>query len=166
MFVASGFASNGVSARIGGVAPNWIEGLYRDRAVDLWMPLQEGAVQRVERSSRNFWVVGRLRRDVSSSQSQMAIRQSRNGSAEMSVLPYNGLTPEMAEGNSRVGTLLGFAAGAMFFIARATTGRTNHDGASQTYGIARKLDINGRASFNSVRCCAERRMGSALKGGL
>jgi hypothetical protein len=35
------------------------------------------------------------------------------------VIPYTGMTPEMAAGLSRVATLLGFAAGAVFFIACA-----------------------------------------------
>ena len=35
------------------------------------------------------------------------------------MLPYTGTTPAVAEGRSRVGTLLGFAAGLVFFIACA-----------------------------------------------
>ncbi len=34
---------DGVDARVSGVAPDWLEGVYRDRAVDVWMPLQEEA---------------------------------------------------------------------------------------------------------------------------
>jgi hypothetical protein len=110
---------DGVNARVSSVAPNWLEGIYRDRAVDLWMPLQEEALQGDDRRRRNFWVLGRLRHDVSISQAQTAIRIRRSGSGEMHVLPYTGMTPEMAEGMSRVGTLLGFAAAAVFFIACA-----------------------------------------------
>jgi ABC-type lipoprotein release transport system permease subunit len=110
---------DGVNARISGVAPDWLEGVYRDRAVDLWMPLQEQAQQGVDRSSRIYWVLGRLRRDVSASQAEAAILPSRTGSGELRVLPYIGMMPEMAGGLSRVGSLLGFAAGAVFFIACA-----------------------------------------------
>jgi putative ABC transport system permease protein len=108
-----------VNARVTGVAPDWLEGLYRDRAVDLWMPSPEEALQEADRSSRNFWVLGRLRRDVSTGQAQGAVRPIRAGSGELRVLPYTGLTPEMAGGLSRVGTLLGLAGGAVFFIACA-----------------------------------------------
>ena len=109
----------GVGARVSGVAPDWLEGVYRDRAVDLWIPLQEEDLRGADRTSRNFWVLGRLRRNVSSSQAQTAAGPSGGGSGEVRVLPYTGMTPEMASGLSRVGTLLGFAAGAVFFIACA-----------------------------------------------
>lgn len=109
---------DGINTRVRGVAPNWLEGVYRDRAVDLWMPLREEALQGVDRSSRNFWVLGRLRRDVSTSQAQTAVRLNRAGSG-VQIIPYTGRTPDMAAGLSRVGTLLGFAAGAVFFIACA-----------------------------------------------
>jgi hypothetical protein len=58
---------NGVNARVSGVAPDWLEGLYRDRAVDLWMPLLKTGLQKVDSSSRNFWVLARLRSGVSAS---------------------------------------------------------------------------------------------------
>jgi ABC-type lipoprotein release transport system permease subunit len=80
------------------------------------MPLQEEAPK--DLSGRNFWVVGRLRRDVSMSQAQTLL-QPTTGSGELRVLPYTGMTPETAAGLSRVATLLGFAAGAVFFIACA-----------------------------------------------
>ena len=48
----------GVNLRVSGVAPEWLEGVYSDRAVDLWMPFKEEACQ-ADRSSRNFWVLGR-----------------------------------------------------------------------------------------------------------
>jgi hypothetical protein len=83
---------DGVETRVSGVAPKWLEGIYRDHAVDLWMPLQE-----TDRSSRNFWILGRLRRGVSIARAQTAILSS-----EMGVLPYTGMTPEMADGMSRV----------------------------------------------------------------
>ena len=110
---------DGVDLRVGGVAPDWLEGVYRDRAVDVWMPFEEEALQGVDRSSRNFWVLGRRRGDFSISQIQTAVRGSVSGLGEMRVLPYTGTTPEVAEGRSRVGTLLSFAAGLVFFIACA-----------------------------------------------
>jgi putative ABC transport system permease protein len=109
----------GVGAPVSGVAADWLEGVYRERVVDLWMPLQEESLRGADRTSRNFWVLGRLRRNVSSSQAQTAVGPSGGGSGELRLLPYTGMTPEMASGLVRVGTLLGFAAGAVFFIACA-----------------------------------------------
>lgn len=50
---------DGTNVRVAGVAPDWLEGIYRDRPVDLWTPLHEEASQGVD---RNIWVLGRLRR--------------------------------------------------------------------------------------------------------
>jgi hypothetical protein len=105
---------DGVATRVGGVAPKCLEGVYRDRTVDVWLPLREEALQPIERSSPNLWVLARLRRDVSIAQARTAVR-----SGEMDMLPYTGMTPELAAGMSRVGTLLNLAAGAVFFIACA-----------------------------------------------
>jgi hypothetical protein len=98
---------DGVDLRIGGVAPDALEGVYRDRAVDLWMPLPD-AVHKNETTNRNFWVLGRLRRSA-----------DLGLSSQMRVLPYTGVTPEAAAGRSRVAALLNFAGGLVFFIACA-----------------------------------------------
>ena len=101
---------DGVDNRVSGVAPEWLEGLYRDRAVDVWMPLPEEGLNETDRGGRNFWVLARLRRGISASRAQ---------TPEFLVLPYTGMTPETAAGLSRIGALLGLAAGAVFFIACA-----------------------------------------------
>jgi len=98
---------DGVDLRIGGVAPDALEGVYRDRPVDLWMPLPN-EVPNADASSRNFWVIGRLRRGV-----------NLGSSSEMRILPYTGATPEATVGRSRVSTLLSFAGALVFFIACA-----------------------------------------------
>jgi len=95
-------------AGVAGVAPDGLEGMYGDRAIDLWMPLREGSLEGRDRSTRNFWVLAGLRPHASTSEI---------GSGEINVLPYTGMTPEMAEGLSRAGTLLRVAAGLVFFIA-------------------------------------------------
>jgi ABC-type lipoprotein release transport system permease subunit len=97
----------GVDLRVGGVAPAWLEGVYRDRAVDLWMPIKEDALEEAS-GSRNFWVLGKR-----------GSRANLNGLDEMLVLPYTGTSPEVADARSRVGTVLGLAAGLVFFIACA-----------------------------------------------
>lgn len=109
---------DGVDLRIRGVAPDWLEGVYRDRPVDVWMPFQEDAVQTAD-PRRNFWVFGQLRTKVSTDQAQAAVQAMRTGSREIRVIPYTNTTPEVADGIARVRTLLGFAAGLVFFIACA-----------------------------------------------
>jgi hypothetical protein len=100
----------GADLRITGVAPDWLEGLYRDRPVDLWMPLTEATLQS-DRATRDLWVLARLRPEV-------PIDHIADPTW-MRVVPYTGMTPEAADGLSRVGTLLGIAAGLVFFIACA-----------------------------------------------
>ena len=112
---------NSVAARISGIAPDWLEGIYRDRPVDVWMPLPEETLQRLDDSSRNLWVVARLGRDISPSQANVVV-QPGNRVSELRVQPYTGLTPERAARLSRIGTLLDFAAGALFFIASVNVG--------------------------------------------
>jgi ABC-type lipoprotein release transport system permease subunit len=112
---------NSVAARISGIAPDWLEGIYRDRPVDVWMPLPEETLQRLDDSSRNLWVVARLGRDISPSQAKVVV-QPGNRVSELRVQPYTGLTPERAARLSRIGTLLDFAAGALFFIASVNVG--------------------------------------------
>jgi ABC-type lipoprotein release transport system permease subunit len=107
---------NGVTARISGIAPNWLEGIYRDRPVDVWMPLPEETLQRLDDSSRDLWVVGRLGRGISPSQVNGVV-QPGDRASELRVVPYTGLMPERAARLSRIGTLLEFAGGAVFFIA-------------------------------------------------
>jgi ABC-type lipoprotein release transport system permease subunit len=112
---------NGAPARISGVAPDRLEGIYRDRPVDVWMPLEGGALERLDNRSRNLWVLAGLDRGTSPSEAQAAL-QPRRRASELRVLPYTGMMPETAAGLLRVGTLLGFAAGAVFFIACVNVG--------------------------------------------
>ena len=112
---------NRLAARVGGVAPDWLEGIYRDRPVDVWMPIKDDGLWRPEDSSRNLWVLGRLGPHISVGQAEGAIQPS-SGSGELRLLPYTGVTPELAGTLSRIGTLLGLAAGAVFFIACVNVG--------------------------------------------
>jgi putative ABC transport system permease protein len=112
---------NGVTARISGIAPDWLEGIYRDHPVDVWMSLPEETLQRLDDSSRNLWVVARLGRDISLSQAKVVVQSGDRGS-DLRVLPYTGLTPEKAARLSRISTLLEFAASAVFFIACINVG--------------------------------------------
>jgi putative ABC transport system permease protein len=110
---------DGVSSRVAGVAPDWLEGLYLGSAVDIWAPLQESSLRGVDRSSRTFWAIGRLRPGVSTDRAQATVNATRSGADMIAVVPYTGMTPEAAGGMSRIGMLLPAAAAAVFFIACA-----------------------------------------------
>ena len=108
-----------VDTRVAGVAPEWLEGLYTGRNIDIWIPLRDEAVQGVARSSRSWWVFGRLRSGVSVDDARNLISAGRAADSEIGVMRYTGMTPEMSDGLARVGTLLSLGAGAVFFIACA-----------------------------------------------
>ena len=107
-----------VDTRVWGVAPEWFEGLYAGRDIDIWIPLRNESLQGVDHSSRSWWILGRLRQGVSVGAARKMINANRTGN-EVGVMRYTGMTPEMSDGLARVGTLLTLAAGAVFFIACA-----------------------------------------------
>jgi hypothetical protein len=113
---------NNVDFPIAGVAPIQLEGLYRNRPTDVWMPLQATTLQGAERSGRDLWVFARLRRAVSPGEAQAAVHLKFGDSGGMSVIPFTGTPPRMAQGLSRINRLLNFAAGAVFFIACINVG--------------------------------------------
>jgi hypothetical protein len=45
---------NGATARISGIAPGWLAGIYRDRPVDVWLRLPEETLRRLDDNSRNL----------------------------------------------------------------------------------------------------------------
>ncbi|QNI30638.1 ABC transporter permease [Alloacidobacterium dinghuense] len=100
-----------------GIAPERMEGLYSDRSVDLWMPLQDKDLQGVDRSARDWWVLGSLRASISPGQAQSAVRMSVGPSSAISVVPFTGAAPRTIRGLSRIRMLLNVTAGAVFFIA-------------------------------------------------
>jgi ABC-type lipoprotein release transport system permease subunit len=106
-----------VEAHVAGVAPDGLEGMYNDRPIDLWRSLREELLPERDSNTRNFWVLAGLRQGVSIDPMRSRVRIGPIGSVEIDVVPYTGMTPEMEEGLSRVGTLLRVAAGFVFFIA-------------------------------------------------
>jgi ABC-type lipoprotein release transport system permease subunit len=105
---------------IAGATPYWLEGLYRGRAIDVWLPVDETDLVA---GSAEVWLLGRLRPGVSADEAQAAIdaslmAASRNDLAIVA-LPYTGQTPEVASGMLRVSALLRAAAIAVFLIAAA-----------------------------------------------
>jgi predicted permease len=110
---------DGVEARVAGVGPEPLEGLYLGRAVDIWMPLREESLQTIDRGGLSFWALARLRPGVSIDRARAAVNATRSRADALVVLPYTGMTPEMTGGMSRIGGLLSAAAGAVFLIACA-----------------------------------------------
>jgi ABC-type antimicrobial peptide transport system permease subunit len=112
---------NNLDLPITGVAPSQFRGLYSDQAVDLWMPAQDENLQSVgpivDPGARDLWVLARIRQPVSISQAQAAVRLKFGNSGGVSLFPFTGAAPRMVLGLSRIGTLLNFAAGAVFFVA-------------------------------------------------
>jgi predicted permease len=108
---------DGADTAVAGVAPDWLDGLYIGRSVDIWMPLREASLQGFDRSSRTLWTLGRLRPGVSINQAQTAVNATRSGVNVLGVLPYTGVRPEVAGGVARISRLLPAAAGAVFFMA-------------------------------------------------
>jgi hypothetical protein len=100
-----------------GIAPEQLQGLYSDRSVDLWIPLQDEDLQGVDRNTQNLWVLGTLQASVSRNQAQSATRVSFGSSGGISIVPFTGAAPRTIRGMSRIDALLNVTAGAVFFIA-------------------------------------------------
>ena len=45
-----------------GIAPDRMEGLYSDRSVDLWIPLQDKDLQGIDQSARDLWLSALFKR--------------------------------------------------------------------------------------------------------
>ncbi len=97
---------------VAGVAPEWLAGLYRGRAIDVWMVLSDNGI---DRTASSYWAIGRLN-DRTAGEAERAVGGAEAG---ITVLPYTGLMPEAAVGISRIGQLLRVAAIAVFVIACA-----------------------------------------------
>lgn len=102
----------GAKAKIAGeavrVAPEGLDGVYSDRAIDVWRALDGSVLSDRERAERNVWVLARLGPGISAA--------GLSGETLLA-LPYTGIAPDTAAGLARLGTVLGAAAGFVFFIA-------------------------------------------------
>jgi ABC-type antimicrobial peptide transport system permease subunit len=108
---------NNLDLPITGVAPSQLRGLYSDQNVDIWIPSQDEDLQNADLSAQDLWVLARIRRSTSINQAQAAVRMKFGNSGGVSLVPFTGVAPGMVFGLSRLGTLLNFAAGAVFFVA-------------------------------------------------
>ena len=102
---------------ITGVAPKTLEGLYGDRAIDLWMPFEDGARHDANPDRRDLWVLASLRPGVSTNAAQREIRAKLRNSDNVEVIPYSGIAPRTARGLASIIALLKFIAGSVFLIA-------------------------------------------------
>jgi ABC-type lipoprotein release transport system permease subunit len=102
--------------RIGGIAPENLEGLYSDQKVDLWIQSREN-LEGGSQDRRDLWVLAHLREDVSTHQAQAALRSGPAGLHDISVASFTGIAPNMAPGLTRVRLFLTFSTGVVFFIA-------------------------------------------------
>lgn len=103
-----------VRTHVGGMAPYWLEGLFRGRPIDVWMTLSYDRTP-----AGDVWAIGRLQPGVSVAEAQAAIDRAREGRPSIVVMPYNGLTPDAAAAISRIEVILRVAAVAVFAIACA-----------------------------------------------
>ena len=110
---------DGRPTRVGGIARADLEGLYLGRKVDVWIPFDDAAVQGADRDGRTLWVFGKLRSGASLRQAAAAVGALRGGDGRTAMMRYTGVTPDVADGLTRVHTLVAIAAGAVFLIACA-----------------------------------------------
>jgi putative ABC transport system permease protein len=103
-----------VRTHVGGIAPYWLEGLFRGRPIDVWLTLPHDRTP-----AGDVWAVGRLRPGMSIPAAQAAIDSARPGQPPIVVVAYNGLTPEAAAAVRRIEFILRVAALAVFAIACA-----------------------------------------------
>ncbi len=108
---------NKIEFPITGIAPDRLEGLYRDHAVDLWTPFHLADVQGQGQESRDLWVLARLRDGISMGEAQRNIRRQLGNSDSIYIAPYSGASPTMARGLSQIGAMLEFASAAVFLVA-------------------------------------------------
>lgn len=147
-----------VTYPITGIAPSGLEGLYRDRPVDVWMRSQDRSLQGPGRQHRNLWVVARLQGSVSMSQAHAAAQTSLGTSGEIVIATFRDMTPRMARALSRVSVLVTFAAAAVFVIAcinvasllMARASRRSHETSLRVALGASRRELAGELLSDSV----------------
>jgi putative ABC transport system permease protein len=110
---------DGRESRVGEIAPEWLDGMYLGRAVDVWAPLDEPSLHVPDRVSRTFWVIARLHRGVTIADAAARVNAIRRDAGELVVRPYTRMTPETAAAMSRIAAMLAGAGAAVFLIACA-----------------------------------------------
>jgi len=106
---------NKIKVPIVGIAPDRLEGLYRDQIVDIWTPSPVLSFQ--DENLRDVWAVARVRDGIPAGEVQRTITRQLGKSEVIDVVPYSGVSPIMARGLSQIGAMLEFASVAVFLVA-------------------------------------------------
>jgi ABC-type antimicrobial peptide transport system permease subunit len=108
---------NDAQLPITGIAPDRLEGLYRDQIVDLWTAGQVADFQDQDQKLRDVWVLARVRDGISMGEAQQSVRRQIADPNGIYLAPYSGASPAIARGLSQIGTMLEVASVAVFFVA-------------------------------------------------
>ena len=147
-----------VTYPIVGIAPSRLEGLYRDRPVDVWIRSQDRSPQGPGRQHKNLWVVARLQGNVTISQAQAAAQKSLGKTGGIFIVAFRDMTPRTAYVLSRVKVLVTFAAAAVFVIACINVGsllmarasRRSHETSLRVALGASRRELAGELLSDSV----------------
>jgi putative ABC transport system permease protein len=101
---------------IGAVAPEWLSGVFTGNPIDVWI-LTDPASDTSDTGARIWWILGRLAGEVDLDTAQRKVNATRSGAELLAMLPYNGVRPETASAQRRIGILLTSAAGFVLLIA-------------------------------------------------
>ncbi|HXT32482.1 MAG TPA: ABC transporter permease [Vicinamibacterales bacterium] len=107
---------DGRRARIVGVAPDWFEGIYVGRNVDVWIAFDERDAAVEERAA--VGVLGRLRDGRTAADAQSEVGAALGQSTI--VLAYSGTEPELQLKLTELKRVLGWAAALVFLTAAAS----------------------------------------------
>jgi hypothetical protein len=147
-----------VTYSIVGIAPGGLEGLYRDRPVDVWIRSPDRSPQGPGPQHKNLWVVARLQGNVSISQAQTAAQKSFGKTGGIVIIAFRDMTPKTAYVLSRVRVLVTFAAAAVFVIAcinigsllMARASRRSHETSLRVALGASRIELAGELLSDSV----------------
>ena len=102
--------------RVAGVAPEWFEGIYLGRAIDVWLPLDDAAPAT---GATAVWVLGRLAPGSSHGDAEAQVNRGGGTGGGFVVMPHSGIEPDVHARFARVKALLGWAAALVFVTAAA-----------------------------------------------
>src|SRR5829696_1151721 len=106
----------GRRGRVVGVAPEWFEGLYLGRAIEVWVPLDAAAAAG---RPAHVWVVARLRQGSTLEDAQGVAAAAGDGQQGLMVMLHTGVEPEVQARFAQVKDLLEWAAALVFVTAAA-----------------------------------------------
>jgi putative ABC transport system permease protein len=113
--IGSELAIGGGAYRVAAVLPDWFQGVYLGRPIDVWMPAPaSGDARPVER----LWTLARLRPGIRIGGAEVTLPPAPEGAA-LVILPFTGIEPEIQVKFTRVRRLLDWAAALVFLTAAA-----------------------------------------------